>query len=154
MFHISTDRSVPVAPLVPLCPTAHLAGETLLDTCLEVVVRVRVARVIRNVQLLNLCHGKPVEMACGRFWINFHHFLLESNWVVIENEVIWIMDKYPEVKPRVQTKEELVCFIVGPQPSGHVEGVVPTTPGIGEVFTPQMSLVGQRCSLCVANNYI
>ena len=51
--------------MVPSAPAAHLTGEAFLDTGLELVVGVGVARVSWKVQLLNLSQGKLVEAIGG-----------------------------------------------------------------------------------------
>ena len=53
LFHVGTELHVWATPAVPARPAAHLGGEALLEAGLEVIVRVQVAGVLRQVQLLN-----------------------------------------------------------------------------------------------------
>ena len=84
-----------ISVVIPLGPASNPFGKIFLDTLLVIEVWILVARIIRQIQLHHLCHGKVVII--GKV-LRIHLFSDVGKprfWVGSQVEIIWVM--YVEV---------------------------------------------------------
>ena len=81
-----------LTPAVPPGPAAHLAGEAPPHTGLEVVVRVWVTRVLREVQLLNFSRCDVVVVIWHSVGVDIREPFNWKNRVVDPQIKAWVMN--------------------------------------------------------------
>ena len=76
----------------------YLGRDTFFHTCPEVEVRVGVARIGRDIEFIHLDKVEAVTVAATRFRFEKPHLHRKCNWIVAEDEELWIVYEYLIVK--------------------------------------------------------
>ena len=122
---------------------SDLTCKTLPDAGLEIVFRLYVTGVLRQVQLLHLSQAQSYKMLLRGIRVNLHPDHGEAHGVPrVLDEVMRVMEEDLIDQAVVKNEKELVFFVVRSNLIGDVDGVGPALPRGREVFHP--NIVGEK----------
>ena len=124
--------------------TAKKNKITTTRACLEVVSWVRIARILREVQLLHLSQRNPIIIIAADVWIQLKHYAWQPSRIFIDNEVVWVMDENLVHERRSQKNVKLIKGVIGADFLVEVNAKQNSIPGCEEILCDQIFLFHYR----------
>ena len=111
MVYLCSNQTKKITIHFLLLLKIDLFRDAFLQTRFKVEVSILIAWARRKIQFMHFGQAKSVHQAV---WflscLKSSHYCRQSNWIFIEQEVLWVMDEYCVRQVFIQTKEELVII--------------------------------------------